>query len=144
MRKTFAVALVAFGILSLFGCGGPAPEAPTVTSYTFAPDPAPPVLTGFSVRRPSDGDTAHFGENAGEVALEFRAVTSFIVQVHLSPDATGNRWFLAGEAIVDGKGGTATVPFGLNEATGVTRTLRVRVALAGVGGPKDHTINWVP
>lgn len=115
-----------------------------MTSYEFPGDPVPPVLTGFNVHRPSDGDTAHFGANAGEVALEFRASTSFIVQVHLSPDATGGNWLLAGEAIVDGKGGAATVPFGLSEASGVTRTLRVRVALAGVGGPKDHTINWMP
>jgi hypothetical protein len=144
MRMQYALAIAALGIIPLVACGGSSAQAPTMTSETFAPDPAPPVLTGFSVRRPSDGDTAHFGSNAGEVALEFHATTSFIAQIQLSPDATGDRWLLAGEAIVDGKGGTATVPFGLSEAEGITRTQRVRARLAGVGSAKDYTINWMP
>ncbi len=144
MRKTFAVALVVIGILS--ACGGSAPEAPTMTSYTFAGDPVPPVLTKMTVLRPSDGGTVPLGANAAALRLEFTFPgTAFAVQVWVSPDESGGNWVKAGAPLIDVARSDAVndavrvaeVPFGLDGAAAVT-TRRVRVDSL----VEFYEINW--
>ena len=139
MRTRYAVALVAFGALLLFGCGGSAPETPTaVTTFTFEPDPAPPVVKKITVLRPSDGGTVPLGSNTATLRLEFTFTGStFRVQVFVSPDESGSNWIPAGAPLIDATRGVDEVPFGLGGSQAVT-TRRVKVESL----VEFYEINW--